>query len=173
MPVAHVTESAAALHSPGRGPSAARGLTAVVNGLMELVLSPEAVARRRIARAARTEAATLNLSCMKLSSLPPQIGALVKLRVLHLWHNQLTSLPAHLGRCVALEELYLSDNELASLPDSLLHLPHLRRLFLHGNPKLHVPDTVLGPRWEVVMNSGTAAASARAILEHYFHRHSL
>lgn len=141
--------------------------------LIELFLSPEAVARRRIARAARTEAASLNLSCMKLRSLPPQIGVLVKLRVLHLWHNQLAGLPAQIGRCVELQELYLSDNQLASLPDSLQHLPHLRRLFLHGNPKLHLPDAVLGPRWEVVVNSGCAAAPPGAILEHYFHRHSL
>jgi hypothetical protein len=140
---------------------------------IELFLSPEAVARRRIARAARTEAASLNLSCMKLRSVPPQIGVLVKLHALHLWHNQMTSLPAQIGRCVELQELYLSDNQLVSLPDSLLHLTHLRRLFLHGNPKLHLPDTVLGPKWEVVMNSGCAAASPKAILEHYFHRHSL
>ena len=118
--------------------------------LIELFLSPEAVARRRIVRAARAGAASLNLSCMKLRSLPPHVGALVKLHVLHLWHNQLTS-----------------------LPDSLLHLPHLRRLFLHGNPKLHIPDLVLGPRWEVVMNSSAAPASPKAILEHYFHRHSI
>ena len=141
--------------------------------IFELFLSPEAVARRRIARAVRTGAVALNLSCMKLRSLPPQTGVLVKLQVLHLWHNQLTSLPAQIGRCVELQELYLSDNHLVSLPDSLLHLPHLRRLFLHGNPKLHLPDTVLGPRWEVVMNSGAAAAAPKAILEHYFHRHSL
>lgn len=139
----------------------------------ELFLSPEAVARRRIARAARTGAASLNLSCMKLRSLPPQIGVLVKLHVLHLWHNQLATLPAQIGRCMELQELYLSDNQLVSLPDSLLHLPHLRRLFLHGNPKLHILDPVLGPRWEVVMNSGAVAASPKAILEHYFHRHSL
>lgn len=141
--------------------------------IIELFLSPEAVARRRIARAARTEAASLNLSCMKLRSLPPQIGVLVKLQVLHLWHNQLTTLPAHIGRCVGLREIYLSDNQLVSLPDSLLHLPHLRRLFLHGNPKLHLPDTVLGPKWEVVVNSGCGAASPKAILEQYFHRHSI
>lgn len=140
---------------------------------IEFFLSPEAVAGRRIARAVRTEAASLNLSCMKLKCLPPQIGALVKLHTLHLWHNQLTTLPAQIGRCVELQELYLSDNQLTSLPDSLLHLPHLRRLFLHGNPKLHLPDTVLGPKWEVVVNSGCATASPKAILEHYFHRHSL
>lgn len=141
--------------------------------IVELFLSPEGVARRRIARAARTEATALNLSCMKLRCLPTQIGLLAKVQVLHLWHNQLTTLPAQIGRCVELQELYLSDNQLVSLPDSLLHLPHLRRLFLHGNPKLHLPDTVLGPKWEVVKNSGTAAASPKAILEHYFHRHSL
>jgi Leucine-rich repeat (LRR) protein len=141
--------------------------------ILELFLSPEAVARRRIARAIRTGATVLNLSCMKLRCLPAEIGMVASVRVLHLWRNQLTTLPAQIGRCVGLEELYLSDNQLVSLPDSLLHLPHLRRLFLHGNPKLHLPDTVLGPRWEAVKNSGAAAAAPKAILEHYFHRHSL
>ncbi len=141
--------------------------------IIELFLSPEAVARRRIARAVRLAAPALNLSCMKLRAVPPQIGALARLRVLHLWHNELTTLPAQLGRCVALEELYLADNHLVSLPESLTHLPHLRRLFLHGNPKLHLPDAVLGPRWEAVKNSGVTPVPAKDILEHYFHRHSV
>lgn len=141
--------------------------------LIELFLSPEAVARRRIARAARTEAASLNLSCMKLRAVPPQIGVLARLRVLHLWHNELATLPAQLGRCVELEELYLADNHLVSLPESLTHLPHLRCLFLHGNPKLHLPEAVLGPRWEAVKNSSGTPVPAKVILEHYFHRHSV
>ena len=139
---------------------------------IEFFLSPEAIARRRIAKAARSGAELLNLSCMKLRNLPPNIGLLVKLRFLHLWHNQLTSLPPQLGKCVLLEELYLSDNQLASLPESLQHLSHLRRLYLHGNPKLHLPHEILGPKWEVVMSSEHSAVSAQSILDHYFHRHS-
>ncbi|MEQ2006684.1 MAG: leucine-rich repeat domain-containing protein [Limisphaerales bacterium] len=141
--------------------------------IIELFLSPEAVARRRIAEAARTGAGSLNLSCMKLRSLPPEIGMLPKLHILHLWHNRLTSLPPQIGRCAQLEELYLSDNHLMSLPDSLQHLSHLKRLYLHGNPKLHLPDKLLGHKWEAVMSSGCAPASPQRILEHYFHRHSL
>lgn len=140
--------------------------------IIEFFLSPEAVARRRIAEAARTGAESLNLSCMKLRSLPPEIGKLLKLHVLHLWHNRLTALPPQIGRCAQLQELYLSDNQLVSLPDSLSHLTHLRRLYLHGNPRLHLPDNLLGRKWEVVVSSGGAPASPRTILEHYFHRHS-
>ena len=139
---------------------------------IELFLSPEAVARRRIAAAARTGAESLNLSCMKLRSLPPEIGMLTKLHILHLWHNRLTGLPLQIGRCAQLQELYLSDNQLASLPESLQHLAHLRRLYLHGNPKLHLPDTLLGPKWEVVLSSGGTPASPKTLLGHYFHRHS-
>ena len=139
---------------------------------IEFFLSPEAIARRRIAQAARTGAESLNLSCMKLRSLPPEIGTLTKLHILHLWHNCLTCLPPQIGRCAQLEELYLSDNQLACLPDALSHLTHLRRLYLHGNPKLHLPDKTLGRRWEAVMSSGCASAPPREILEHYFHRHS-
>ena len=141
--------------------------------IIEFFLSPEAVARRRIAEAARTGAESLNLSCMKLRSLPPEIGMLTKLHILHLWHNRLASLPFQIGRCAQLQELYLSDNQLASLPESLQHLTHLRRLYLHGNPKLHLPDSLLGRKWEVVLSSGGAPAPPGTILEHYFHRHSL
>lgn len=141
--------------------------------ILELFLSPEAVARRRIAQAARTGTETLNLSCMKLKCLPHQIGTLTHLRILHLWHNQLTTLPPQLGKCAELQELYLSDNQLIALPESLAHLTQLRRLFLHGNPKLHLPDKLLGPRWEAVLNAGVAPAHPRAVLEHYFHRHAL
>jgi Leucine-rich repeat (LRR) protein len=149
------------------------GFRAMVMRLFELFLSPEAIARRRIAWAARTGAESLNLSSMKLVKLPSTIGTLTRLHILHLWHNQLTSLPLQIGRCAQLKELYLSDNQLASLPDSLLHLTQLRRLYLHGNPKLHIPTHLLGPRWEVVKSSGCAASSPKMILEHYFHRHSL
>lgn len=141
--------------------------------IIEFFLSPEAIARRRIAKAARTGAASLNLSCMNLKQLPPEIGTLIKLHVLHLWHNQLTSLPLQIGRCVQMQELYLSDNQLTSLPDSLQHLPQLKRLYLHGNPKLQLPDNLLGPKWESVLSSGRASVPAQAILEHYFHRHAL
>lgn len=141
--------------------------------LLEFFLPPEWIARRRIAKAARTGAESLNLSCMKLKRLPPEIGTLVKLHVLHLWHNQLTTLPLQIGRCAQLQELYLADNQLTSLPDSLQHLTHLKRLFLHGNPRLHIPEKTLGPTWETVLSSGRASASPQAILEQYFHRHSL
>ncbi len=141
--------------------------------IIEFFLSPEAVARRRISAAVRSGADSLNLSCMKLKTLPPEIGALTHLRTLHLWHNQLTSLPPQIGKCAQLQELNLSDNQLASLPESLSHLTHLRSLFLHGNPKLHLPETLLGPRWERVNSSGVRPASPRPMLEIYFHRHSL
>lgn len=141
--------------------------------IIELFLPPEAVARRRIAKAARSGAESLNLSCMKLRSLPPEIGLLTKLHILHLWHNRLTCLPPQIGRCAQLQELYLSDNQLVSLPDSLQHLTHLKRLYLHGNPKLHLSPEILGPTWELVSSSGCASASPKTILEYYFHRHSL
>ena len=141
--------------------------------LIELFLSPQAIARRRIAEAARTRAETLNLSCMKLKSLPPEIGVLTHLRILHLWHNQLTTLPPHIAKCAQLQELNLSDNQLASLPESLTHLTHLRALYLHGNPKLHLPDKLLGPRWERVASSGARPAPPKAMLEICFHRHAL
>ena len=152
-------------------PCAVRQFKSVAMNIIEFFLSPEAIARRRIAKAAQTGAESLNLSCMNLRHLPTQIGTLTKLHILHLWHNQLTGLPPQIGRCAQLQELYLSDNQLVSLPDALEHLTQLRRLYLHGNPKLHLPDTTLGPKWEVVMSSGCTPASPKAILEHYFHRH--
>ncbi len=68
-------------------------------------------------------------------SIPPELGRLANLRVLHLPFNGLTgSIPSQLGDLDQLESLILGSNSLTgSIPDSLGELSNLSQLFLSLN----------------------------------------
>lgn len=85
---------------------------------------------------------TLTLSGNQLEHLPPEIGELAKLRVLHAGGNRLTDLPPQLARLTRLHTLDLSGNQLASLPAQLSQLRNLRDLMLSRNELAVVPPVV-------------------------------
>ena len=66
--------------------------------------------------------------------IPPEIGHLTKLRVLHLHYNELTgAIPPEIGKLTELEELLLHYNDLTSIPPEIGNLGRLRKLFLYLN----------------------------------------
>lgn len=104
----------------------------------------------------------LYLHANRLTSLPPSLERLTKLRYLSIssngfvalpecicgmaglielraCDNQLTSLPESLGRLSRLRELHVRNNRLISLPQSIGTLLELRQLDLRGNPLTDLP----------------------------------
>lgn len=63
-----------------------------------------------------------------LQTLPPEIGRLSRLRVLHLNSNELSTLPPEFARLQNLELLNLYNNPLHTLPDAVCALSGLREL---------------------------------------------
>jgi len=78
----------------------------------------------------------LILTDNKLTSLPPTIGSLTKLKKCMLSHNLLTVLPSEMSACRSIELLRLAGNALSSIPEWLLDHPTLSWLCLTGNPCL-------------------------------------
>jgi len=85
----------------------------------------------------------LNLSANQLSSLPPELGLLLRLRRLLVQHNALTSLPSGVGVLESLEELNASHNKLAFLPLELVGCTKLKSLNVKSNPLEMIPRAVL------------------------------
>jgi Leucine-rich repeat (LRR) protein len=75
----------------------------------------------------------LDLSDLKLSSLPPEIGELKTLKWLQLSNNRLKSLPAELAKLKNLKRLYANRNNLEILPPELGQLKKLESLGLEMN----------------------------------------
>jgi len=84
----------------------------------------------------------LNLSGNRLTSVPETLGQLTALQRLDLFSNQLTCVPETLGQLTALRELDLSNNQLASVPESLGQLTALQTLWLHNNQLASVPESL-------------------------------
>ncbi len=70
---------------------------------------------------------SLDLSGMRLTSLPPEIGKFTGLERLFLQINSLTSLPQEFAELKQLKELNLSENRFIRKPDELDELPVLAR----------------------------------------------
>ncbi len=81
----------------------------------------------------------LHLSQNQLSALPPEIGQLSALTVLYLQGNHLSALPPEIGRLSALTVLYLQGNHLSALPPEIGQLSALTRLDLDRNPLSRLP----------------------------------
>ena len=78
----------------------------------------------------------MRLSSINLNGfIPPSIGNMSHLKLLHLSHNDLTGpIPAELGQLTHLEMLFLDNNALSgSIPPTLGELPNMLRLALDHN----------------------------------------
>jgi hypothetical protein len=110
----------------------------------------------------------LNLSGNMLSSLPPDLARLKKLKVIFCSNNPFARLPDVLGECEALQVvgfkacciedvpgaalppalrwLILTDNAVATLPSELGQRPALQKLMLAGNRLRELPADLAGAR---------------------------
>lgn len=129
----------------------------------------------------------LNLSGNQLSSLPPDLPRLHKLKVIFCSDNRFTELPEVLGQCKALQIigfkanriatvsgvalppalrwLILTDNVITHLPIELGQRPALQKLMLAGNQLSSLPDSLANAtRLELVRLSANALTQVPAWL---------
>ena len=86
---------------------------------------PAEEALRRIEKARESDAWKLDLSELRLTTLPEAIGQLSQLHELSLSGNRLSTLPEAIGQLSQLQWLDLSRNELNTLPDAIGQLSQL------------------------------------------------
>jgi Leucine-rich repeat (LRR) protein len=99
-------------------------------------------ALRRIEETRESGARMLDLSYLKLRTLPEAIGRLTQLTALNLSANQLSTLPESIGQLTQLQELNLSDNQLSKLPEAIGRLSQLQALKLYGNHLSELPESI-------------------------------
>jgi len=100
----------------------------------------------------------LDLRC-GLTELPPEVLALADtLEVLNLSGNRLTSLPPDLGRLHRLKIIFCSDNHFIHLPEVLGDCPALEMVGFKANRIADVPASALPPalRWLVLTDNAIA-----------------
>jgi Leucine-rich repeat (LRR) protein len=111
-------------------------------GIDEDQTTARAKAVSRIVHAYQKDSTRLNLRGLRITSLPAEIGNLVKLTELGLGDNQLTTLPESIGGLTALTDLYLGGNRLTALPESIGGLNALTNLNLYGNQLTTLPEQI-------------------------------
>jgi Leucine-rich repeat (LRR) protein len=99
-------------------------------------------ALRRIEEVRKSGATSLDLSKLKLSTLPEAIGQLSQLQQLYLSGNQLSTLPEAIGQLSQLQVLYLSSNRLRTLPEAIGQLSQLQKLDLSDNQLSTLPEAI-------------------------------
>ena len=99
-------------------------------------------AQSLIAKAQRENSTSLDLSDLRLSELPPEIGSLNGLQALDLSNNHLTTLPTEIAALTALQELDLDNNLLNSLAPEIASLTALRQLFINNNQLDTLPPEI-------------------------------
>nr|GMD35821.1 plant intracellular Ras-group-related LRR protein 7 [Ipomoea batatas] len=85
----------------------------------------------------------LSVSSNSLVSLPGTIGSLRNLVLLNVSSNNLKILPESIGNCFSLEELQANDNTIEELPASVCSLVHLKSLCLNNNNLKQIPPNLL------------------------------
>lgn len=101
-------------------------------------------AELRIALAMRVGSDSLDLSAMKLTSLPDQIKVFQNLKELNLRGNELVEFPEILTRLPNLRKLNLSHNFLRRLPRSIAKLRQLEEIHLDHNQLEEIPVGIAG-----------------------------
>jgi internalin A len=91
---------------------------------------------------AKSGARVLNLSNLKLSTLPEAIGQLRQIQVLDLHSNRLSALPDSIGDLSRLQHLLLNQNKLKTLPKSIGRLRELQQLWLYVNELEALPEAI-------------------------------
>jgi internalin A len=109
-------------------------------------------ALQKIEQAAAEQWEELDLSGMRLTEVPSEIGQLGQLKrlILGKWDkgkrksvgNQLTTLPPELWQLRQLEELSLNGNQISVIPDAIAQLINLQTLNLIGNRITAIPDAI-------------------------------
>ena len=82
----------------------------------------------------------LNLSENALDVLPEPVTGMAGPIELGVTGNRLTELPASIARLRQLRELHLRNNRLATLPEAIGSLGELRLIDRRGNPVTHLPE---------------------------------
>jgi Leucine-rich repeat (LRR) protein len=96
----------------------------------------------KIQEALNTNATELDLSDMRLTTLPDSIGNLTNLTELYVGWNHLTTLPDSIGNLTNLTKLNVRGNQLTTLPDSIGNLTNLEQLFVSYNQLTTLPDSI-------------------------------
>src|SRR6266481_1167279 len=97
---------------------------------------------RRIKEAKRTNATSLDLSYIALTTIPYSLAQLAKLEILDLNGNQITAIPDSLAQLANLSLLDLKGNQITAIPDSLAQLTNLHFVDLRGNQITTIPDSL-------------------------------
>lgn len=129
------------------------GMSAVLAYLRDQSV-PYDIALARIEAAEEVGATTLDLSNLGLTELPPEIGNLTQLTILHAMDNALSSLPAEIGNLKNLCVLELGNNQLTDLPYELL--VEMQAQFDRPNCYLFVLQNPLFPPGIEMTSSSTA-----------------
>lgn len=102
-------------------------------------------ARARLRALMRMNGSVLCSVCLQavdnnqLTSLPPEVGDLLSLKLLLARGNALTELPPEIGALASLVTLSISSNRLTHLPDSIGSLTALTTLQANGNALTDLP----------------------------------
>lgn len=90
-----------------------------------------------------TNLSTLYLQDNQLTSISTEIGNLTNLTRLNLVVNQITSIPKEIGNLINLTHLHLGGNKLTSIPEEIGNLTNLTYLGLGGNQLTSIPETIV------------------------------
>ena len=108
---------------------------------------------------ALTSLTNLNLSCNKITVLPPEMAELQNLKKLKLINNGISEIPPGINALTSLEVLYLSWNRITTLPPEMAELPNLRTLVLHRNRIKAVSRAILPSNLKVLILSRNKIAA--------------
>ncbi len=109
----------------------------------EVILDRERTHFDRTVKYNGSKIVRLDLSELKLATLPESIQNFEYLEFLHLGHNLLTTLPESIGNLKHLKELNVRNNKgIASIPDSIGQLSNLQFLSLYGGNLSTIPDSI-------------------------------
>ncbi|MCA9329863.1 leucine-rich repeat domain-containing protein [Candidatus Saccharibacteria bacterium] len=89
-----------------------------------------------------TELEYLSISNNKITTVPPEIGQLKKLKVLRLGCNKICTLPSEIGQLTELQILSIHSNKITRLPDEICNLVNLTTLECSHNGLTSLPDNI-------------------------------